>query len=255
MDETIKTAFWSAPISAVLVTTLIWLLRNWITERLKNAVSFEYQKALETHKAELKRQGDAEVEKLKAQSNAELEKLKAQSNAELETRKAELKAQVDAALELQKAALQRVSHIDKSQFDMEFSSFQKLWASICSLIDKTVRVLNSYEYIEPDQKTKVKQGYAEAADQEYFSALTIAHELRPFIPKVIQETAVSLITACKPEIDYFFRAIEWEQRNEPSYNQEEAGTEARKARDRITTQWAMLGDSIRERLSTVIVAR
>ena len=98
MDETIKTAFWSAPISALLVTVLIWVVRNWITERLKNAVSFTYQTKLETHKAGLKRKADADLEDLKARSTAALETLKTQFNAELETSKAELKAQVDVCI-------------------------------------------------------------------------------------------------------------------------------------------------------------
>src|SRR5208283_2959814 len=32
---------------------LVWLLRNWISERLKQSIQHEYSQKLETHKAEL----------------------------------------------------------------------------------------------------------------------------------------------------------------------------------------------------------
>jgi hypothetical protein len=213
------------------------------------------QTELETHKANLKRNADADLEDLKARSTAALETLKAQFNAELETSKAELKAQVDAALEVQKAALQRVSHIDRSQFDMEFSSSQKLWSSVCALVDKTVRVLNQHDYTELDPEGGEKRKVADEADKEYFSTNAIVHEVRPFISDEIDRIARSLVVACKPEVDFLYIAIEHEQSKEPTYNQEEVRREAHKTRQNITTQWEMLADSIRGRLSSVIVER
>ena len=41
--------------------------KNWISERLKNAIKHEYDEKLETHKAQLKSQADVSIERLKSQ--------------------------------------------------------------------------------------------------------------------------------------------------------------------------------------------
>ena len=43
-----------------------WLLRTWLSERIKNSIKSEYEQKLETHKATLKAQSDVEIEKLKS---------------------------------------------------------------------------------------------------------------------------------------------------------------------------------------------
>lgn len=48
---------------------VIWLTKQWISERLKNAIKNEYDVKLETHKAELKANSDVEIEKLRSQLN------------------------------------------------------------------------------------------------------------------------------------------------------------------------------------------
>jgi hypothetical protein len=53
--------------SALLTAGLIFLARNLIAERLKNAIKHEYDEKLETHKAQLRREYDREIEQLKAQ--------------------------------------------------------------------------------------------------------------------------------------------------------------------------------------------
>jgi hypothetical protein len=53
--------------SALLSAGLVFLARNLISERLKNAIAHEYNQKLETHKAQLRRDYDKEIEKLKAQ--------------------------------------------------------------------------------------------------------------------------------------------------------------------------------------------
>src|SRR5689334_22833592 len=40
--------------STLLTAGLIFLARNWISERIKNAIKHEYDEKLETHKAQLK---------------------------------------------------------------------------------------------------------------------------------------------------------------------------------------------------------
>ena len=48
--ETIISSILSGGIGGVLLT---WLVRNWITERLKESIKHEYAQKLEIHKAEL----------------------------------------------------------------------------------------------------------------------------------------------------------------------------------------------------------
>lgn len=57
----------SAALSGLLSATLIFLAKNWISERLKHAIKHEYDQKLETHKMQLKRESDKEIERLKAQ--------------------------------------------------------------------------------------------------------------------------------------------------------------------------------------------
>ena len=46
---------------------LVWLAKNWISERLKNAIKHEYDAKLETHKIQLKCEADAQLEHLKSE--------------------------------------------------------------------------------------------------------------------------------------------------------------------------------------------
>src|SRR5258707_6763626 len=57
----------SGAISAAVSAALVFLFRNWISERLKASIQHEYQQKLETHKAQLKSQSEIELARLKAQ--------------------------------------------------------------------------------------------------------------------------------------------------------------------------------------------
>jgi hypothetical protein len=57
----------SATVSATICAALVWLSREWISERLKGAIKNEYDQKLETHKAELKARSDVEIERLRSQ--------------------------------------------------------------------------------------------------------------------------------------------------------------------------------------------
>lgn len=57
----------SGGFSIALTSAIAFLFRNWISERLKNSIRLEYEKQLETHKADLKRDYDFQVERLKAE--------------------------------------------------------------------------------------------------------------------------------------------------------------------------------------------
>lgn len=59
----------SAAVSVALSGLLLWMIRSWLSERLKNAIKHEYEQKLETHKTQLKAQSDVELEKLRSQLN------------------------------------------------------------------------------------------------------------------------------------------------------------------------------------------
>ncbi len=57
----------SAVISTALVACLAFITRSWLSERIKNSIRHEYDQKLESHKAQLKSQGEVEVERLRSQ--------------------------------------------------------------------------------------------------------------------------------------------------------------------------------------------
>lgn len=57
----------SAGVSALLTAALVFLAKNWVSERLKGAIKSEYDQQLETHKSQLKAQSDTQLEQFKAQ--------------------------------------------------------------------------------------------------------------------------------------------------------------------------------------------
>jgi hypothetical protein len=57
--------------SSISTTALLgvigFLARHWIIDRLANSIKYSYEKELETHKADLKRDYDVQIEKLKSE--------------------------------------------------------------------------------------------------------------------------------------------------------------------------------------------
>jgi hypothetical protein len=229
VNTTVTTIVWAAPVSAVLVSALIWLLRSWILKRLTSSIQHEYDKDLAEHKA----------------------KLKAQSDADLVVHKSALKAQTDAELEVHKANAQRLVHIDQSHFDLELASYQKLWTAISAAVDLTAQTANLYSFNELPEGAGEKRKTAVTADEAFFVAIKTTQKLRPFIPLEIHDQAATLAAHCKAEIDTFFHALTLEKRNDRSYNQEEMGKAAKLAEGRLMEQWNSLADAIQRRLQSI----
>jgi hypothetical protein len=53
--------------SGALSSVLVFLFRNWISERIKASIQHEYDQKLETHKAQLRSQTETEIVRLKTQ--------------------------------------------------------------------------------------------------------------------------------------------------------------------------------------------
>lgn len=228
MDDMVKTVAWSAPLGAVLTSALFWLLRNWIAERLTGSIRHDYNKDLEKHKAILK----------------------AQFDAELEGRKAALKAQSETELEVHKANMQRRFHIIKSQFDMEFKSFQSMWTSQSALVDATARLINAFLMYDFRKVQKELEDYAKAADEAFFAAQSIVRQLGPFMPEDIHVNANSLAVQCKKEIDFFFYLLGGAYKNE-DFDMGNAIKETKASQQSISLAYSDLASDIRERLATL----
>ncbi len=68
--DAIKTIFLAIVTSGIAGVAVVWLAKNWISERIKNAIQHEYDAKLETHKAQLSAENGATLEKLKSQLQA-----------------------------------------------------------------------------------------------------------------------------------------------------------------------------------------
>jgi hypothetical protein len=63
----IETIAPSVVLSSFTSGALVWLARNWISERLKRSIQHEYDQKLETHKVQLKHEHEKNIEQFKAQ--------------------------------------------------------------------------------------------------------------------------------------------------------------------------------------------
>jgi hypothetical protein len=66
MSETISLILGSATVSTALSGVIIWITKNWISERLKNSIKHEYDLKIEVLKTNLKAESDQTLERLKA---------------------------------------------------------------------------------------------------------------------------------------------------------------------------------------------
>lgn len=92
----VLTAITSAGVSVAMVAVLGWLLRTWISERLKASLKHEYDDRLEKLKAELKAQGDAHLTALKSEVDRQAEKLRIAAASFSEVQKATIPKKIEA---------------------------------------------------------------------------------------------------------------------------------------------------------------
>lgn len=66
----------AAGVSVALSGAVVWLARNWISERLKSSIKYEYDLKLSAVNNELRTQADAQAAHLKASIEKEAEKIR-----------------------------------------------------------------------------------------------------------------------------------------------------------------------------------
>lgn len=235
MRETIWTVILAAPISAALITILVWLLRNWITARLTGSIKQVYDKALESHKSMLRKEVEIELTTLNSE-------LKSKIDIQIENHKTELKARLDSDMEFLKARVQREFHISKSQFDVELTSFRSVWEAISALVDDTVRIQYLYNPIDFGTMSKgERKAHADKADASFFMATKIFQNALPFLPEAVEVRASRILQKCKDNIDYFYRVIASDRPDVENFDPTEVVSA-------MKSEWRKLADLIRERL-------
>lgn len=262
----------SGAVSALLLAALAFIFKSWLLERLKGSIKFDYDRALENHKAQLQSQGDAELETLKATLKAKVDaeveslkavlkaqsegavevlkaKLKGRNDSELEGLKAALKAQGDAEIEATKAINQRWIHIDKSQFDLELSSFKTVWEEVSEIVYITARLANLYSYSELEGHEGERRKNAVEVDDKLKKAHKVITDVRPFIPEELHESCQAIAHLCTDEIRAFWAATRAEAEKMINYSQEDADKIAVKTARKIVRDWDSLAEAIRARLS------
>jgi len=86
----------AAGVSAALSTVVIWLARNWISERIKGSIKHEYDLNLAAANNELKTQASAQAVQLKAEIEKESEKIRFATTSVGESQKAAIIRKLDA---------------------------------------------------------------------------------------------------------------------------------------------------------------
>jgi hypothetical protein len=167
-------------VSVASSSAIVWLLRSWISERLKNAIKHEYDISLEAFKAGLKAEVDKNVEILKAQ-------LKAESDKEIEVLKARLKAEADVSTEMLRAKLQQANIEHQIRFVRLHEKVAETVAETYSKLTVFYRAVANYtksmEHANdlPKSERRIQVADAMAAFDEYYSLRKL------YIPKQTAE--------------------------------------------------------------------
>jgi hypothetical protein len=90
--------------SAAVSAFILWISKEWLTEKLRARIKSEYDEKLETHKAQLKAHGDVETERLKSQLSVAAAERQFQF-ANLHEKRGEVIAATYSALQIMFAAL------------------------------------------------------------------------------------------------------------------------------------------------------
>jgi hypothetical protein len=161
--------------------------------------------------------------------------------------------QYAVALEGVKSSYDKHVHVYKAQFELEFKTYQEVWAATTTLMDHVARLAALYGLSELPSGKGEKRKHAKSADSAFFAAHIKITNNQPFITGEIYKLALAHAVACKREIDEFFGAIDAEEKGEASYSQKDASREAREAQAKISNQFEELGAAIRSRLASITV--
>lgn len=180
----------SGGVSAVLASTLVFLSKTWLTERLKNSIKHEYDVRLETNKAQLKNQADVEMERLRLDFSTKLE-----------THKTQLKAQADVETERLRSRLSITAHEQQVRFAGLQNRRAEVIAEVYGLFVQaywdTASFASPVEWNgEPDKKEKYRDAMNScAAFFQYFEKhrIYLPHESAVRLEKFVREMRTKAI--------------------------------------------------------------
>lgn len=98
---------------------LVWLLRSWISERLKQSVRHEYSQKLETHKAELKAEYEKQLELYRVELNSRMEAIRHQYELDKQKRSLFFDHQREAFASL----LSKIAEVKKCWIEAAFEPY------------------------------------------------------------------------------------------------------------------------------------
>ena len=125
MSDFIITILSSAGVSGFLAVVLIWLSKNWLSERLRHSIEHEYSQKLETYKAALKAEHDTALERLRATFS--------QNQA------------------IQSVATSTFMAINIASHDRRVKAVETYWSAIVNIRDNTPNALAILDVILPEE--------------------------------------------------------------------------------------------------------
>ncbi len=115
----------SATVSGLLAAAVVWLSRNWLSERLKRSIEHEYAQKLEAHKAILKAENDVALERLRGS--------------------------ISQNQSIQSVATSTFTAINIASHDRRIKAVEAFWISIVNIRNGTPDVLTILDIIIPDE--------------------------------------------------------------------------------------------------------
>jgi len=142
MTDKILDILWPSIGSATLLSIVAFIGKGWIKKRVSKSIDHLYDVKLESHKADLNKINNEELESIKKDNSAKLEHLKSMLQLEYEMAKTYLVRYSDKQFEL-------YNELWSSLAELKFS-VQKLWESATRsnlniLIKKLKRATESFE--------------------------------------------------------------------------------------------------------------
>lgn len=174
MENLIISVASSLTLSGVLTAALIFLSKNWISERLKKSIEHEYAQKLVAYKSKLEAEQEILVERLRASHSRELA--------------------------IQSLASTSFTESHGAAHERRLKAIETTWRAILRLREMTPQILTVLDIMPPDlyhralDETKLKNMMDQLSYEILSSALSnlaAVEEIRPFVGEYIYSLFLS----------------------------------------------------------------
>lgn len=149
----------SAGVSLALCSSLGWLMRSWISERLKGSIKYEYDQKIANLNSQLKSEVDSQLanlnSQLKLQVDTQLASVNAQLKLQVDTQLALAKSEVDRKAEKLRIASSSFSEVQKAAIARKLDSVETLWSGILAMRKLQPAALLMLEVLTKDEISKI----------------------------------------------------------------------------------------------------